>query len=363
MLIYLNKTTRYLYSRFKDLNILSKKEKIPENKNNILCLKPFYFAEITTNGDVYTCCPGWIRFPIGNIKNKTIKEIWNGSRAIYIRKKIYNGEWQNICNQICPIISQYIHDKKGISYDDLELLNYLSPKLVEEIRSKKIILESLPTVFNFSNSTQCNLSCIMCSRKNQKNDQDLILKAEKEVLSCISTIKRIVLTGMGEPFFRQDSKRLLFNNKNKEIVFDIITNGLLLNEYWDKIKNQRFGNLLISIDAAEKKVYEKIRKGGSWDTLQRSLNLVKDNKNHFESITLNMTVMRSNYTQIPDFIEMSKSYGFNVSFQRIRGSHANENFFITKDIDTINKLQKLINKEDKISKNIQIFWGDLFEYI
>ncbi len=363
MLIELNRTARYLYSRYRDLNFLSKKGGKTLAQNSIICLQPFYFAEITTNGDVYTCCPGWIKFPIGNIKNKTIKEIWNSQRARFIRKKIYNGEWRYICNKICPIISRHIYDNHAISYDYLWALEFLTHKLIEEILQKKVVLESLPTVFNLSNSTRCNLSCIMCDRKNQKNHPDLIEKAEKEILSCITSARQLILTGMGEPFFRQDVKRILFNNKNTEICFDIITNGLLLPECWDKIKHQKFGNLLISVDATEKNTYEKIRKGGNWETIIKSLNLIGDNKDKFKSITLNMTVMRSNYTQIPDFIKMSESYGFNASFQRIRGLHKNENFFMLKDNNTINNIQKLITNENKINKDIQIFWGDLLEYI
>ncbi len=362
MHIELNKTARYLLSRCKDLNFLQKKDKKVITQNNIICLQPFYFAEITTDGNVYTCCPGWIKFPIGNIRNKTIKEIWNSARARFIRRKIYNGEWQYICNKICPIISKHIYDKHTISYDYLGFLEFLTSELIEEIINKKVILESLPTVFNLSNSIQCNLSCIMCDRINQKNHPDLIEKTEKEILTYSSSIRRLVLTGMGEPFFRNDTRRILFNNNNDKISFDIITNGLLLPEIWNKIKKQRFGKLLISVDATEKHTYEKIRKGGNWETLIKSLDIVKDNKNRFESVTLNMTVMRSNYAQIPDFIEMSKTYGFNASFQRIRGLHENENFFLKKDSDNLNKLQKLINNENRINRDIQVFWGDLLEY-
>ena len=92
--------------------------------------------------------------------------------------------------------------------------------------------------------------------------------------------------------------------------FDIITNALLLPKFWDKVKHQRFGSLLVSIDAATRETYEKIRVGGRWEALLRSLSLIKENRHRFHPVSINMTVMRSNYREIPKFIDLADSFGF-----------------------------------------------------
>ena len=122
-----NKTARYLHSRYNDLLSPSGQKTGTVTEFGIICLQPFYFAEFTTNGDIYTCCPGWIRFPIGNIKSNTIAEIWNSLKARYIRKKIYRGEWRTVCNAICPRISQYTYERKLIPFDYLDNLDFLMP--------------------------------------------------------------------------------------------------------------------------------------------------------------------------------------------------------------------------------------------
>ena len=364
MFLERNKTARYLYSRYKDIPFPSRPKPGSVTESGIICLQPFYFAEITTTGDIYTCCPGWIRFPIGNIKSKTIAEIWNSSRARYIRKKLYNGEWQNICNSICPRISEYNYDGKLIPYDCLESLDFLTPQLINEIQMRKEYLDSPPTVFNLSNSIVCNLSCIMCDRRNQHDDPQVIQKTAQDVSGYLPTARRLILTGMGDPLARPDTRRLLaeFESRNPDFAFDIVTNGLLLPRYWDQIKHQRFGSILISVDASKRETYDKIRIGGSWDELIKSLDLVQENKDKFSLVTLNMTVMRHNYGELPEFIDLAESYGFNVSFQRIRGNHK-QNFFGVKDENLIDELKTILEKEQNRHRRINIFWEDLVEFM
>ena len=284
-----NKTARYLYSRCNDLLVQAGQKPVGGTESGIICLQPFYFLEFTTNGDVYTCCPGWIRFPIGNIKSNTIAEIWNSPRACYIRRKLYRGEWRNVCNTICPRISQYTYEKELIPFDYLDKLEFLTPHHVDEIRMKKEHLDSPPTVFNFSNSTICNLSCIMCDRRNQRNDPKIIQKTFKEVLPYLQTARKLVLSGMGDPLARPDTRDVcLWSSKvrTRIFAFDLVTNGLLLPSYWDQIKHQKFGSLLISVDASKRETYDKIRIGGSWDELMNSLALVQENKDKFSSVTV-----------------------------------------------------------------------------
>ena len=192
----------------------------------------------------------------------------------------------------------------------------------------------------------------------------LIQKAAQDVSSYLPTARRLILTGMGDPFARPDTRRLLmeFKSQNPDFAFDIVTNGLLLPRYWDHIKRQKFGSLLISVDASKRETYDKIRIGGSWDELMNSLALVQENKEKFSSVTLNMTVMRHNYGELPEFIDLAESYGFNVSFQRIRGKHK-QNFFDVKDEKVIDELKTILEREQFSHRRMNIFWGDLVEFM
>jgi MoaA/NifB/PqqE/SkfB family radical SAM enzyme len=315
---------------------------------------------------VYNCaCPDWIRYPIGNIQNKTIAEIWNNNTARHIRRKMYDGEWQDICNPICPHIIAYRRENKFIKYSELENFDFLTPGLIEEIRAGKDCLDSPPTLFKLDNSRVCNISCIMCTGEEYKDKSGLLKKTIDDITNYLPTSRRVILSGLGEPMARPDTRDLLINYKseNPSFKFDLITNALLIPKYWEQIKHQNFGTLLISIDAATKETYEEIRKGGSWETLLQSLSLIKENRNKFSSVTLNMTVMKLNYNEIPAFIDLAESYGFNVSFQKIRGTFGDQNIFERRDGIALFMLRRIIRDELLKERGIDIFWGELVEFI
>lgn len=342
---------------------IERRQDIKSNKSGLICLHPFHFIQIFYD-KIYPCCPDWTKYSIGNIRQQSIAESWNSETARYIRRKMYKGEWEDICNPCCPYIATHRLTGQLISYENLEKYDCLTPELVEEIRNGNEYLKSSPTGFKIDNANTCNINCIMCSRNAHADDPVLIKKTDKEVFKYLPGARVVELTGNGDPFAIKHTKEWLFGDYryNPHLKFNLITNALLLPNYWDKIKHQRFGSLLISIDAATKETYGKIRVGGSWDTLQRSLSLIKDNRKRFESVTLNMTVMRHNYQEIPAFIAFAESYGFNVSFQRLRGMYGNQNIFEMNDVDALNELRNIIKNIPIKTINVNVFWGDIIEF-
>jgi len=58
-------------------------------------------AYIVYNGDVILCCADWSRSVIlGNVKEKSLKEIWHGERLNEIRKNFLNGNFEGL-PEIC----------------------------------------------------------------------------------------------------------------------------------------------------------------------------------------------------------------------------------------------------------------------
>lgn len=72
------------------------------------CIDPFQRAVIIGNGDVLPCCAHFsTKMPIGNIKNKKLKDIWNGQKASKLRETFEKGKWQEhpICAKCLSISS------------------------------------------------------------------------------------------------------------------------------------------------------------------------------------------------------------------------------------------------------------------
>lgn len=337
--------------------------------DNIICLKPFYFMEFAGYGEVFSCCPGWIKEGIGNIKVNTIEEIWNSPKNQFIREKMLKGEWADICKPICPIINKYLATGESIKLDDLHRDHCITPELESEIKAGKTILKSMPTYFNFSNSGICNLDCIMCCWRCMKEDTIAVQKAYDDVSPYLRNAREIILSGGGDPFVRPDTRKMLleFNRVSyPQLKINLLTNGVLLPKFWERIKHLNFGYINVSIDAATKETYEKIRRRSKWEALLFSLSVIKENKEKFDFVTINMTVMKENYREIPLFVELGKDFGFNVSFQRVRTEgklDPSSNFFESGDQDTLSDFIEIINNINARKYSINIDWTNLIGYM
>jgi radical SAM superfamily enzyme YgiQ (UPF0313 family)/Flp pilus assembly protein TadD/MoaA/NifB/PqqE/SkfB family radical SAM enzyme/SAM-dependent methyltransferase len=333
----------------------------------IICVNPFFEFEIDITGRVVVCCTGWFRHSLGNMKKQTIAEVWNSQVARYVRRKMYKGEWEDICNPHCPTIVHYNKYGTVIPYSELHKNKNLTPKHVEEILAGKDHLESTPTYFKLSDSKVCNLTCKMCGvvrGKDFVDDKEMIQKRTKDIMQYLDRARTMLLCGNGDPFARPDTRELLINYKNTspELKFCLITNGLLLPKYWEQVKHQNFESIDISVDAASKVVYEKIRIGGKWENILSVLDLVKKNRDRFGSVLISMVVMRSNFREIPAFIDMVESYGFYPMFSRIQGQFDDENIFETRDASALSELRAIVSAERKKKRTVEVIWQDMIEF-
>jgi MoaA/NifB/PqqE/SkfB family radical SAM enzyme len=329
-------------------------------REGIVCIQPFYAMLIFADYKVYGCpCLDWIKHDIGNLKTNTLGEIWNSDAARGIRRRMYAGDWKDICNPICPTIIEHMRSNRLVKYEDLDTLGLLRPELIAEIRAGQDHLESPPSLFKLDNSNACNLHCIMCSREAINDDLTLQAKLMADLENFVPTTKRFQICGNGDPFVRSDTRQLMMR-PTISATFDLITNGLMMPRYWDKVKHQQFGTIIVSVDAATKYTYEKIRAGGTWEDLLNSLALIRLNRDRFTHVEMNMTVMRS---KIPQFIDMAETSGFNCSFQGIRGHYGVENIFEAKDSAVLNHLKNIVLRESLKKRTVYVGWKDLLTHL
>ena len=59
-------------------------------------------------------------------------------------------------------------------------------------------------------------------------------------------------------------------------------------------------------------------------------------------VHINMTVMRSNYREIPAFIQMAREMRFKVLLTRIRGTFGDENIFELNDRAALEDLRQVL---------------------
>ena len=68
------------------------------------CKRLFTQAYILYNGDMVLCCVDWERTTIlGNVREKSIEEVWNGEKAVSIRRTFLSGNTEGLLCHSCFI--------------------------------------------------------------------------------------------------------------------------------------------------------------------------------------------------------------------------------------------------------------------
>ncbi len=358
---------------------------MPESQENpgairrVRCLRPFTSVELQPRGEVSFCCSEWAKVPyIGNLENQSLMDVWNSDTAQYFRRKMLAGEYEDVCRaDVCPVLMS--EDWREVTLDNNpDTIFPLTSRHVDDITAGRTFMEASPTYILMSNIEACNLKCPICGpfreiylshekenpmkravakQKEILQSQDALVadRVAGEIITQVPDLKVLGLSGAGDPFFRPDTKKILFaTNKPQELEIALFTNGLLLNKkMWKKIRHNRFRYINVSVDAASKGTYQSLRIPGKWKTLMDNLKFIgalrKDGR--IPQFVINFTVMRSNLEEIPGFVRLGREVGCdNVYFQRVRGSiWKQENFFDGPHEDTALKDQVKRLKEQALA--------------
>jgi MoaA/NifB/PqqE/SkfB family radical SAM enzyme len=241
---------------------------------------------------------------------------WTSEPAQNIRKSVMDGSYKYCNHTICPRLNELINTgRKPYLFREIEDF-----KKVYNIHTEEDIInfKSPPEEILFGFDRSCNLKCPSC-RVNLIPNDDLESPEHKAKLHLLKSIednfasglKRIMVTGSGDPFYSKIYRDYLINfditKYPKLEQLQIITNGNLLDEpLWKKMKATPYIKTIeISIDAATKETYEKkTRWNGQWDRLIENLKFLATQDHIIEEFVCSMVVSKHNYKEMFMFYEL-----------------------------------------------------------
>ena len=263
--------------------------------NDYICTTPFTYLEIHKN-DVYSCCPSWL--PNKLTSTGDIKNAWKSDELKKIQESIIDGSYK-YCSKIeCPYLSSLISTGKKSNCFTLK----------KNFNIKKY--KDSPTNINFAFDRSCNLSCPSCRNFGIMADGTEIEFIDNTINSIIDTYGKnltfIYLSGTADPFASKSFRKFLLKfDKNKlpnVKTIHLHTNGILLNkEMWNSLSHihDLIQEIEISIDAANEKTYQLIRRGGDWQTLINNLNFISTLK--IKDKKVSFVVQDTNYMEMSEF--------------------------------------------------------------
>jgi len=139
-------------------------------------------------------------------------------------------------------------------------------------------LKPFPRYVEIEVTTRCNLKCVMCEHTYWKEPiRDMSFDEFKHIVDQFPGLKWAGLTGIGESFLNKDFLNMVRYLRSKHISVELSDNFFLVNE---KIARELLEAGLelvyLSLDAATKETYEKIRVNSKWDTVIKNFkNFIK----------------------------------------------------------------------------------------
>lgn len=333
---------------------------------NYVCSVPFNSLEIHNNV-CFVCCPSWLPNKI-ELKDYTLKNIYNSEPIIDIRNSILDGSFKYCDKELCPYLS------KLVNYGEVS-----GPiNLKNDIKTySPIIKNNTPDYLVMNFDRTCNYKCPSCRIDLIVENSDGIERIQKtieEIDTYFSkNVKTIYITGSGDPFVSVGFRNYLRNFKPEKYpnlsTIHLHTNASMWNkQMWNSMPNvhKYVHTCEISIDAATKETYEnKTRLGGNWENLINNLKFIS---------TLPISVKASFVVQDTNYMEMELFYDLmysifknkvNVFFGKITnwGTFTDGEFKLKQVWDTEHPEHELFKKEfNKVWKKQNIF-HNLYEFI
>lgn len=168
-----------------------------------------------------------------------------------------------------------------------------------------------PKYLQIEHTTRCNARCIMCNHlyTGNREARDLNLDILYRMEDVLKYVETVMLNGDGEPFLYADIEKSLALLQKHAVLIGTNTNLTYIpDKVWGYLKDS-FSFLNISCDGSSKALYEKIRKGLSFETFVKNLKKLNSvapdlNKN------LDCVLMRQNIGDMENLVRFAADHGF-----------------------------------------------------
>lgn len=193
---------------------------------------------------------------------------------------------------------------------------------------------------------RCNLRCRYCLP-----GEGIELKPHEDILSfeeiakiaqasVVLGIKKIRLTG-GEPLIRKDVANLIARISSLKGLEDLslTTNGLLLEDYAQELKNAGLKRINLSLDSLDEEKFRFISRGGELKKVLAGID--KALESGFNPLKINTVVIRGfNDDEIRNFLEFSQKKSIIIRFMEFMPTE--NGLFWDKDrFISINEIKKI----------------------
>ena len=294
---------------------------------------------------VFPCiCARYLKLPIGNILTQTPDAMWRSNAAKIFRLSIINHAYCFCHMEYCALPK---NTEAAATYTAKDL----------------VASDSLDRV-EFAFDDTCNLSCPSC--RPERRVLGASHRALREAIAdrllaspLIQSADSALCCGGGEVFASPTYKRLVYRQDAPKRRLGIIQTNLQLFslEKFEQLKSHfEIIHFTVSVDGVSKDVYERLRRGASWEKLCENMEVLASlrRKGQVSFIRMTTVVQRENYKEIPEIVSFAKHYAVDeLSLAKVMnwGTYSEKEFYENVSMferDNITIKKELLAEFDKV---------------
>lgn len=295
------------------------------SKSVPFCSKPWTGFEVEHDGTVTPCCMA--RIACGNIREASVRDIWNGPAYQEFRRKMAEGLREEICRPECPRLYGVVPEPVPVVQTQAFAENF--DQSHAEIEARALVLGSLPRFLKVTHSTLCNLDCIMCyqERDDLRTLPEAFYEQIRQFQECVQEIQVLG----GEPFAIRRLRDFLSGFSQAQYpdaLLALVSNGTIHDaKTIEIVRNLRMSWMTISLDAATPETYAHIRRKGVFaNALEGAKIWIAIGREKGFPVSLAFTVMKDNVHEMPMFAKLAQSLGVDFLFGTLQqGSRGGQN--------------------------------------
>ncbi len=261
--------------------------------------------EILHDGNTRCCCTTFVKEDLDNIFEKDATQLWHSNLHKIMCLSTENKTFSFCDKNMCPLFVA-----KGKQTDFVYKEEYKE-------------MEEYPRVLSLGYDSTCNLSCITC-RKNLyvatgDECEELCSISRKINEEYMPHVEFLITAGDGEVFASKAYKEVYTSSKCNPKYMRILSNGMLFNQKnWEEFSRNKSGDIMltVSVDAASKETYEKIRRNGNFDILKKNMEFASSLRKNggLRYFRMNFVVQRENYKEMIPFVQWGEALGVDELF-------------------------------------------------
>lgn len=198
-------------------------------------------------------------------------------------------------------------------------------------------------------SHNCNLSCIMCGFQKERNQPHYFMTEETlhQVMDAIAYPPEIIrLNGRGESTIHPKFNQFLalIREKWPQSQLHLFTNLNIQDTQRVELLKKYGIQLFISIDSPNPEELAQIRRGASWEIMERNLNLLR---NHQPRPYFVFTIQAENLHRIKDIAHLAATHNVGLIYNAVR-SDSPDHYFLNRVISELGEIRQALVEAKKI---------------